>query len=73
MGDSGKAVHCYFCSICTASPIHWQEVNGPDTLILRTALLPDAKGWNVSAAIYGKEKYAWEPEIAKTFELLPPS
>lgn len=47
---------------------------GPDTIIARTALLPEARGkFNVGAEIYGKAKMSWEPKIAETFETLPPS
>lgn len=47
---------------------------GPDTIVVRTAPLPEArKSFPVSAEIYGKDKMSWEPKIAETFEVLPPS
>ncbi|KAK5122648.1 hypothetical protein LTR85_003911 [Meristemomyces frigidus] len=50
------------------------SVMGPDTIIARTALLPEArKKFDVGAEIYGKDKMTWEKEIATTFETLPPS
>ncbi|KAK5679046.1 hypothetical protein LTR17_021245 [Elasticomyces elasticus] len=57
-GDSGSSV----------------EVMGPDTIILRTSLIPEGRSdWDVGAEIYGKAKMKWEKEIATTFETLPPS
>merc|ERR1712072_68663 len=48
--------------------------HGPDTIIARTALLPEGRQkFNVGAEIYGKTKMSWEPKIAETFETLPPS
>lgn len=73
-GDSGKHVKCYYCPKCTTHIYHHQEVMGPDTIIARTALLPEArKKFEVGAEIYGKDKMTWEKEIAHTFETLPPS
>ena len=46
---------------------------GPDTIVVRTVLLNGAKQLKPSAEIYGKAKFGWEPEIATTFETLPPS
>ncbi|GAB1738339.1 hypothetical protein KC333_g2286 [Hortaea werneckii] len=73
-GDSGKSVNCYYCPKCTTHIYHHQEVMGPDTIIARTALLPEGRQkFNVGAEIYGKAKMSWEPKIAETFETLPPS
>lgn len=47
---------------------------GPDTIVLRTAPLADArKKWEVGAEIFGKDKMTWEKEVATTFDVLPPS
>ncbi|KAF2720918.1 hypothetical protein K431DRAFT_285387 [Polychaeton citri CBS 116435] len=73
-GDSGNDVNCYYCPKCTTHVYHHQTVMGPDTIILRTAVLPEArKTFDVGAEIYGKAKMKWEKEIAETFETLPPS
>jgi len=46
---------------------------GPDTIIARTALLPEGrKNFPVGAEIFGKDKMSWEKEVATTFEVLPP-
>merc|ERR1712014_409860 len=42
-GDSGSSVNCYYCPHCTSHIYHHQEVMGPDTIIARTALLPEAR------------------------------
>ncbi|MCJ1409038.1 hypothetical protein MMC19_003115, partial [Ptychographa xylographoides] len=70
-GDSGKPVHCYYCPNCTTHVYHHQTVAGPK-VVVRTILLDGAKSWKPAAEIYGKAKLAWEPEVAQTFELLPP-
>ncbi|KAK4983817.1 hypothetical protein LTR66_002696 [Elasticomyces elasticus] len=73
-GDSGKDVNCYYCPNCTTHPYHQQTVMGPDTVIVRTGLLPEArKKFEVGAEIFGKDKMSWEKEIATTFDVLPPS
>lgn len=73
-GDSGKSVNCYYCPKCTTHIYHHQEVMGPDTIVARTALLPEARSkFDVGAEIYGKAKMSWEPKIAETFDTLPPS
>ena len=47
---------------------------GPDTIIARTGIPSDArKSFTVAAEIYGKDKLSWEPKIAETFDVLPPS
>jgi hypothetical protein len=47
---------------------------GPDTIVLRTALLPEGRAkFPVGAEIYGKAKMSWEKEVAQTFETMPPS
>jgi len=72
-GDSGNEVNCYYCPNCTTHIYHHQLIMGPDTIILRTALLPEArKSFQVGAEIYGKDKLSWEKEIATTFDVLPP-
>ncbi|KAK3650969.1 hypothetical protein LTR56_006020 [Elasticomyces elasticus] len=73
-GDSGSSVNCFYCPKCTTHIYHHQEVMGPDTIILRTSLIPEGRSdWDVGAEIYGKAKMKWEKEIATTFETLPPS
>ncbi|KAI9672385.1 MAG: hypothetical protein M1817_003407 [Caeruleum heppii] len=77
-GDSGidqlqgKAVHCYYCPNCTTHPYHHQEVMG-DKYVVRTILLDGAKTFKPSAEVYGKDRMAWEPEVATTFDTMPPS
>jgi hypothetical protein len=67
-------VNCYYCPHCTSHIYHHQEVMGRDTIVLRTALLPKGrKEFPVAAEIYGKDKLSWEPKIAETFDVLPPS
>ena len=47
---------------------------GPDTIILRTAVLPKGRAeFKPSAEIWGKAKFPWEKEVAQTFEVMPPS
>jgi hypothetical protein len=70
-GDSGKPVHCYYCPNCTTHVYHHQTVLG-EKIVVRTVLLEGGKGFEPHAEIYGKVKMSWEPEIAKTFETLPP-
>ena len=71
---AGKSVKCYYCPKCTTHIYHHQEVMGPDTIIARTVLLDGARqNFGVGAEIYGKAKMKWEPEVAQTFETLPPS
>jgi len=43
-----------------------------DKVIARTGLLQGGREFKPNAEIYGKAKLRWEPEVAKTFELLPP-
>ena len=45
---------------------------GPDTIIVRTILLEGGKSFKPAAEIYGKAKMNWEPQVATTFETLPP-
>jgi len=72
-GDSGNDVNCYYCPNCTTHVYHHQTVMGPDTIILRTGLLPAGrKSFPVGAEIFGKDKLSWEKEIATTFDVLPP-
>lgn len=44
-----------------------------DKIVVRTVLLNGGKEFKPSAEIFGKAKMSWEPEVAKTFEMLPPS
>ena len=47
---------------------------GPDTIIARTGVPEEARAkFTVAAEIYGKDKLSWEPKIAETFDVLPPS
>ena len=71
---TGNSVNCYYCPKCTTHIYHHQEVMGPDTIIARTGIPADArKKFPVHAEIYGKDKLSWEPKIAETFDVLPPS
>ncbi|EKG13178.1 Glutathione-dependent formaldehyde-activating family GFA [Macrophomina phaseolina MS6] len=72
-GESGKPVHCYYCPNCTTHPYHHQTALGDDKIILRTGLLDESKSFKPAAEIFGKAKLSWEPEVAQTFETLPPS
>lgn len=44
-----------------------------DKVVARTVLLDGGKEFNPAAEVYGKAKMKWEPEVAKTFETMPPS
>lgn len=70
--QTGKAVNCNYCPNCTSHVFHHQEVMG-DKIVVRTVLLDGGKNFKPSAEIFGKSKMSWEPEVAKTFETLPPS
>ncbi|KAF2458415.1 Mss4-like protein [Lineolata rhizophorae] len=70
-GDSGKAVNCYYCSNCTTSPYHQQEIL-EGKIILRTGLLDGPREtFQPSAEIYGKDRHSWEKEVATTFDAMP--
>lgn len=70
----GKPVHCYYCPLCTTHIYHHQEVMGPDLIVARTGVLVEAqKTFEIGAEIYGKDKWRWETQIAKTFDELPPA
>jgi len=71
-GDSGKPVHCYYCSNCTAHAYHHQTALGDDKIVLRTVLLPKGMDFQPAAEVYGKDRFGWEKEVANTFEILPP-
>ena len=70
-GDSGKSVHCYFCPNCTSHVYHHQEAMGPDTYVIRTALLAGTDAWKPALEIYGKDRLGWVPEVAKTLPMAP--
>jgi hypothetical protein len=72
---TGKGVHCYYCPNCTTHVYHHQEVMGDDTIVLRTGLLKEGVDGTLkpAAEIYGKARLNWAPEVAKTFDTLPPS
>lgn len=71
---TGNDVNCYYCPKCTTHIYHHQTVMGPDTVIARTGIPVEArKKFPVAAEIYGKDKLSWEPKIAETFDVLPPS
>ncbi|KAF2196254.1 hypothetical protein GQ43DRAFT_445296 [Delitschia confertaspora ATCC 74209] len=76
-GDSGKPVDCFYCPNCTSHVYHHQAVMGPDTIILRTALLADGlREFVPQAEIFGKDMLGWEKEVAgerKVFSVMPPS
>lgn len=47
---------------------------GPDTIVLRTAPIAEARAkFEVAAEIFGKDKMSWEKEVAQTFDVMPPS
>ena len=46
---------------------------GEDKLIIRTAFLEGNKDWKVSVELYGKDRSAWQPKIAHTFDVVPDS
>lgn len=71
-GDSGKPVHCYYCPNCTTHPYHHQTALGDDKIVARTGLLEQGKEFDPAAEIYGKDRLAWEKEVAATFDVLPP-
>ncbi|KAA6416065.1 MAG: hypothetical protein FRX48_00784 [Lasallia pustulata] len=70
-GESGKPVNCYYCPNCTTHVYHHQTVMG-DKLVVRTVLLDGGKDLKPAAEIFGKAKMSWEPEVAQTFDTLPP-
>ncbi|KAF2840923.1 hypothetical protein M501DRAFT_930167 [Patellaria atrata CBS 101060] len=70
-GDSGKSVHCLYCPTCTSHPYHHQEALGNDKIVLRTGLLEKAKELEPVAEVYGKDRFAWEKEVAETFSVMP--
>jgi len=71
-GDSGKAVHCYYCPNCTSHVYHHQLVMG-DKIVVRTVLLDAGKDFKPAAEIFGKDRFGWEKEVATTFDVMPPS
>lgn len=70
---TGKDVICNFCPTCTSHAYHHQTSMGPDKVIIRTAFLDGNKEWKVSVELYGKDRAAWQPAIAHTFDVVPPS
>ena len=47
---------------------------GPDTIVLRTALLEQGlKDFKPAAEVYGKDRLPWSKEVAETFDVMPPS
>ncbi|KAI9845591.1 MAG: hypothetical protein M1837_004688 [Sclerophora amabilis] len=71
-GDSGKSVDCYYCPNCTSHAYHHQEVMGDD-IVVRTIFLEGGKDMKPAAEVYGKARLGWVPEVATTFETMPPS
>lgn len=69
---TGKPVNCNYCPNCTTHVYHHQTVMG-DKIVVRTVLLDGGKDFKPAAEIFGKAKMSWEPEVAKTFDTLPPS
>ncbi|KAK7534536.1 Mss4-like protein [Phyllosticta citricarpa] len=57
-GESGSAVHCYYCPNCTSHPFHHQTAMGDDKI--------------PGAEIFGKVRWGWVKQVAETFETLPP-
>ncbi|KAI9728504.1 MAG: hypothetical protein M1834_007642 [Cirrosporium novae-zelandiae] len=72
-GASGNPVHCYYCGNCTSHIYHHQTAMGPDTYIARTLMVDGGDQLKPSAEIFGKARLTWLPEVAKTFETVPPS
>lgn len=70
---AGNEVKCSYCPNCTSHAFHHQEVMGPDKLVVRTAFLEGNQDWKVAVEIYGKDRNKWQPEIAHTFDMAPPS
>ena len=58
---------------CTTHVYHRQEAL-PDMVIARTGLIDPSgqAGFKPAAEVYGKDRYKWEPEIAQTYEVMPP-
>lgn len=52
-----------------------QHVMDPGLIVIRTALLKDTTKWGKpQAEIYGKDKAAWQPQVAEAlFDTVPPS
>jgi hypothetical protein len=48
---------------------------GDDTIVLRTGLLKEGINGTLkpAAEIYGKARLGWVPEVAQTFDTMPPS
>lgn len=46
---------------------------GPDKLVVRTAFLEGNKDWKVTVELYGKDRSAWQPAVAHTFDVVPPT
>ena len=46
---------------------------GPEMVLARTSLLEGSKDFPVAMEVYGKLRLNWQPELAKTFEVVPPT
>tara|TARA_R110002060_G_scaffold32897_5_gene43581 strand:+ start:385 stop:525 length:141 start_codon:yes stop_codon:yes gene_type:complete len=42
-------------------------------IVVRTGLLESGKSLKPGAEIYGKARFPWVPEVAQTFDTMPPS
>ena len=42
-------------------------------IVVRTILLNDGKSFKPGAEVYGKDRLGWEPEVATTFQVMPPA
>ncbi|KAK6360037.1 hypothetical protein TWF696_001156 [Orbilia brochopaga] len=63
-GDSGNEVICYYCPNCTTHPWHHQKVQG-EKFVVRSGLLEGADSFGVFGEVYGKERWSFQPGVAK--------
>jgi len=70
-GDSGNAVHCYYCPDCTSHIYHNQTIN-KGNIVARTIFFEGSKDFKPLIEVYGKDRLSWVPEVATTFETSPP-
>ncbi|KAJ6260807.1 hypothetical protein Dda_5037 [Drechslerella dactyloides] len=71
-GDSGNDVICYYCPNCTTHPWHHQTVQG-NKYVVRSGLLEGASEFSTAAEVYGKDRWSFQPQVAHTFPVAPPS
>ncbi|KAF3902145.1 hypothetical protein ABW21_db0205156 [Orbilia brochopaga] len=68
--DSGNDTVCYYCPNCTTHPWHHQKSHAHE-YVVRSGLLEGAEDFKIAVEVYGKERWSFQPEIAKTFETAP--